>query len=43
MTELELLELIHNDIGCVIGFLLFLVLVILLKYIYKFFGMFFKW
>lgn len=43
MTEVELLTLIHSDLGCIIGFLLFFVIVILLKYIYKFFGMFFKW
>lgn len=43
MTEIELLELIHTDLGCILAFLLFFTLVILLKYIYKFFGMFFNW
>jgi len=42
MTELELLELIHNDLGIICCFLIFYVLVIILKYIYKFFNMIFQ-
>ena len=32
---------IHNDLGIITSFLIFFVLVILLKYVYKFFNMFF--
>lgn len=32
---------IHNDLGIITSFLIFFVLVILLKYVYKFFDMFF--
>lgn len=42
MNELEILELIHTDLGYIICFLVFFVLVIILKYIYKFFDMIFK-
>jgi len=41
MTELEILKLIHNDLGCIVCFLIFFVVVIILKYIYKFFDMIF--
>ena len=41
MSELELLKLIHTDLGVIICFLVFFVLVIILKYIYKFFDMIF--
>lgn len=42
MTELEILELIHTDLGYIVCFLVFFVVVIILKYIYKFFDMIFK-
>lgn len=42
MTELELLKLIHTDLGYIVCFLIFFVLVIILKYIYKFFDMIFR-
>ncbi len=42
MTELELLELIHTDLSVVVCFLIFFVLCIILKYIYKFFDMIFQ-
>ena len=42
MNELELLELIHTDLSYIICFLVFFVLVIILKYIYKFFDMIFQ-
>lgn len=32
---------IHNDLGIICAFLIFFVLVVLLKYAYKFFNMFF--
>lgn len=35
------IENIHNDLGIITSFLIFFVLVILLKYVYKFFNMFF--
>lgn len=35
------IENIHNDLGIITSFLIFFVLVILLKYAYKFFNMFF--
>ena len=41
MSEIELLKLIHYDLGCIVCFLVFFVLVIILKYIYKFFDMIF--
>ena len=42
MTEIELLNLIHTDLSCIACILIFFVLVILLKYSYKFFDMIFK-
>ena len=42
MTEIELLEAIHNDLGVVSCFLIFFTLVTILKYSYKFFDMIFK-
>lgn len=42
MTELELLEAIHTDLSCIVCFLIFFVLVIILKYVYKFFDMIFQ-
>lgn len=39
----ELLYLIHNDLGIITCFLIFFVLVIILKYIYKFFNMIFPY
>ena len=42
MSELELLNLIHTDLGVICCFLVFGVLVLLLYYAYKFFDMFFK-
>ena len=42
MSEIELLELIHTDLAYIICFLVFFVLIILLKYIYKFFDMIFQ-
>lgn len=41
MNEVDILNLIHTDLGYIICFLVFFVLVILLKYIYKFFDMIF--
>ena len=41
MSETELLALIHSDLGYIVCFLIFFVLVIILKYIYKFFDMLF--
>lgn len=42
ITYEEQLSQIHNDLGFICCFLVFFVLVILLKYAYKFFDMFFK-
>lgn len=42
MTEVELLQLIHQDLGVLCSFLIFFVLVILLYFAYKFFDMIFK-
>lgn len=42
MTEVELLELIHSDLGIICCFLIFFVLVIILYFCYKFFDMIFK-
>lgn len=42
MTELELLELIHTDLGVICSLLIFFTLVIILHYCYKFFDMMFK-
>ena len=38
----EQLNLIHNDLGFICSFTIFFVLVVLLKYSYKFFDMFFQ-
>lgn len=37
----EQLSLIHNDLGFICSFIIFFVLVVLLKYVYKFFDIFF--
>ena len=37
----EQLTLIHNDLGFICSFIIFFVLVVLLKYAYKFFDIFF--
>lgn len=42
ITYDEQLNQIHNDLGFICSFLVFFVLVILLKYAYKLFDMFFK-
>lgn len=42
MNEVELLQLIHQDLGVLCCFLIFFVLVIILHYTYKFFDMIFK-
>lgn len=42
-SDNELLNLIHNDLGIITCFLIFFVLVIILKYIYKFFNMIFPY
>lgn len=39
--EIEILQSIHNDLGIITCFIIFIVLVIILKYIYKFFNMLF--
>lgn len=41
-TDTELLQQIHNDISIVVCFLVFFTIVIILKYIYKFFNMIFQ-
>ena len=38
----EKLDRIHEDLGFIVSFIVFFVLVVLLKYAYKFFDMFFK-
>ena len=40
-TTSEQLTLIHNDLGFICSFIIFFVLVVLLKYSYKFFDIFF--
>lgn len=42
LTEVELLQQIHNDLGIITCFIIFFVLVIILKYAYKFFNMIFQ-
>ena len=42
MNELELLELIHTDLGNICAILIFFVLETILKYIYRFFNMIFR-
>ena len=39
--EIEMLNTIHTDLGVICSFIIFFVLVIILKYVYKFFDMFF--
>ncbi len=41
-ATIEKLDLIHQDLGFIICFIVFFVLVVLLKYAYKFFDMCFK-
>lgn len=41
-TNTELLQQIHNDLSIVVCFLVFFTIVIILKYIYKFFNMIFQ-
>lgn len=40
--DIELLKEIHNDLGVITCFIVFFVLVIILKYSYKFFNMIFN-
>ena len=40
-TLIENIQVIHDDLGLICSFLIFFTLVILLKYVYKFFNMFF--
>ena len=40
-NTIEQLNLIHNDLGFICSFIIFFVLVVLLKYSYKFFDIFF--
>ena len=42
MTEIDLLNLIHQDLGILCSFLIFFALVIILYFTYKFFDMIFK-
>ncbi len=42
MSEIELLSLIHSDLGYLCCFLIIIILFIILKYTYKFFDMIFK-
>ena len=42
MTEIDLLNLIHQDLGILCSFLIFFTLVIILYFAYKFFDMIFK-
>lgn len=41
MSEVEILNLIHNDLGVIACLLIFFIMVTILKYIYKFFDMLF--
>lgn len=43
MTEVELLQMIHTDLGNICAILIFFVLIELLKYIYRFFNMIFRY
>ena len=40
-NTIEQLNIIHNDLGFICSFIIFFVLVVLLKYSYKFFDIFF--
>ena len=40
-NTIEQLNLLHNDLGFICSFIIFFVLVVLLKYSYKFFDIFF--
>lgn len=42
MTEIEILNLIHTDLGYICCLLIFFVVVVILKYCYKLLDMFFK-
>ena len=42
MSEIELLNLIHTDLGYICSLVIFFVLVVLCYFAYKFFDMFFK-
>lgn len=42
MSELELLQLIHNDLSCIVSFIVFFVIVVLCYFTYKFFNIFFN-
>lgn len=41
-TDTELLQQIHSDLGIIVSLLIFFSLVIILKYVYKFFNMIFN-
>lgn len=41
-TNIDVLDNIHNDLGIIICFFVFITLVIILKYTYKFFNMIFN-
>lgn len=43
MSEIELLAMIHTDLGNICAILIFFVLVTILKYSYKFFNMIFRY
>lgn len=42
LDESEQLQLIHEDLGFICSFIIFFVIVLLCRYAYKFFDMFFK-
>lgn len=42
MNEIELLQLVHNDLGAIASLLIFFVIVLLCYFAYKFFDMFWK-
>jgi len=41
MNEIELLNLIHTDLGVVCSLLIFFAIILLMYFVYKFFRMFF--
>lgn len=43
METVELLQLIHADLGNICAILIFFVLITILKYIYRFFNMIFRY
>ena len=42
LSEVELLNLIHTDLGVIACFLIFFTIIIILYFIYKFFDMIFR-